>query len=62
MEEHDVLHVKLLETNVFKGQKVEYEALYEYCDKADEYWANGEYISRNYLAMKDSYQKRQLNG
>ena len=37
MEEHEVYLVKESRQTFFKGEKVEYEAIYEYCDKCDEY-------------------------
>ena len=57
MEEHDVLHVRMSDSTVFKGQLVEYQALCEYCDRADEYWETDEYISQNHNAIKDAYDK-----
>lgn len=57
MEEHDVFLVEVLEENVFKGQRVEYNAIYEYCETTDEYSATARLISQNDIAMKNAYRK-----
>ena len=57
MEEHDVFLVEVLEENVFKGQRVEYNAIYEYCETTDEYCATTQLISQNDIAMKNAYRK-----
>jgi len=57
MEEHEVQFVEIEESNVFKGKHVRYTAIYEYCDRADEFLGNEEMIARNDLAMKDSYRQ-----
>ena len=38
MEEHNVKIVSVGECTTFKNVKVEYDATYLYCDKADEYY------------------------
>lgn len=55
MEEHDVMIVREEEHTIFKNQPIDYYAVYEYCDRADEYQATEEMISDNDLAMKDAY-------
>lgn len=57
MEEHEVQTVSVLEHNVFKGVDVEYEAVYFYCDRTDEYYADEEMISKNDIAMKNAYRR-----
>lgn len=57
MEQHEVALVKVLEENIYKGQKVQYEAVYEYCEFADEYFASETLISQNDIAMKNAYRK-----
>ena len=37
MEEHEVQTVIVKEKNIFKGEKVEYDAMYEYCDRTDDF-------------------------
>ena len=57
MEEHEVFLVKVSESNVFKGQQVEYNAIYEYCENTEEYFATTDLISCNVIAMKNAYRK-----
>lgn len=56
MEKHTIKTVKTTEMNVYKGTSVSYEAIYDYCDKADEYFESGDMITRNYIAMKKAYE------
>ena len=58
MTEHEVWHVQLPETNTFKNQTVEYMAVYEYCELADEYFSSGEYLDENDISMKNAYRKK----
>lgn len=58
MEEHEVHHVKLQESNIFKGVEVEYDAVYEYCGNSGEFWASEEYSTLNDIAMKDAYRRK----
>ena len=58
MEEHEVATVAVRETTLFKGLEVSYEAVYEYCESADEFYAAEEMISLNDTAMKDAYRKQ----
>ena len=61
MQEHDVEIVRETEHNIFKGQNVEYEAAYMYCEYADEYFADEALMTENDLAMKHAYRlKMQL--
>lgn len=57
METHEVQVVAQKEQNVFKGQTVEYEAVYYYCDHTEEYYADGTMLAANDLAMKNEYRK-----
>ena len=57
MEEHEVATVRIKESNTFQGVKVEYYAIYEYCEAADEYIASDDMISANVRALKDAYEK-----
>ncbi len=58
MEKHDVLIVSIREKNVFKGQEIEYDAIYEYCDQADEYMSSENMISINDISLKNAYRKQ----
>ncbi len=60
MEEHDVQVVALLEENIFNGKVVQYTAIYEYCENADEYTQTEEMIRINDITFKDAY-KKQMN-
>ena len=55
MEEHDVQTIEVIEKNLFKGIPVEYPAIYTYCDRADELYANEPQISANYISMKNRF-------
>ena len=58
MEEHEVQIVRVNESATFKGEKVEYSAIYEYCDRADELLAREEMISANDISMKNAYREK----
>lgn len=58
MEEHEVHRVTIVESNVFKGASVGYNAEYFYCDRADETYADEQQISLNDIAMKNSYREK----
>lgn len=57
MEEHEVLTVKVVEKNIFKGEEISYEATYEYCENTDEYYASEEQITKNDMSMKIAYRE-----
>lgn len=57
MKTHGVQIVEVTETNIFKGQEVEYLAVYEYCEFADVFSATEEMLNENDKRMKDSYRK-----
>ncbi len=58
MEEHEVQRVVITESNIFKGEPVEYNAEYFYCDLADELYADERQISINDIAMKNAYREK----
>ena len=58
MEEHEVSVVRFMDTAVFKEVNVEYEAISNYCDLADEYYESAEMLSENDIAMKNAYRKK----
>ena len=61
MQEHEVEFIREKEHNIFKGQNVEYEAVYMYCEHADEYFEDEALMTENDLAMKNAYRlKMQL--
>jgi putative zinc finger/helix-turn-helix YgiT family protein len=55
MEEHEVSVVQVQEETVFKGITVKYTAVYEYCDRTEEFTATEEMIDKNDTAMKNAY-------
>lgn len=57
MEEHEVTTVRIREKTKFKEAPIEYDAIYEYCKNADEFWATEEEIYKNYIAMKNAYRE-----
>ena len=57
MKEHHILTVETMEMNIFKGVKVNYKAVYNYCNKADEYFETEEQLTANDIAMKTAYYK-----
>ena len=58
MEEHNVQKIETVESNVFKGIHVKYNAEYYYCDQADETYADELQISLNDIAMKNAYREK----
>jgi hypothetical protein len=58
MGEHDVYTVIVEDTEEFKGKEVSFEALYEYCENADEYLETEDMIKANNLAMKEAYKEK----
>ncbi len=55
MKVHQVDTVEVREREVFKGQDVDYLAIYEYCSIADGFLETEPMIRANNLAMKDAY-------
>lgn len=58
MEIHDTQHVSVRESNIFKEVPVEYMAEYNYCERADEMFADEKQISLNDINMKNAYRKK----
>lgn len=59
MEEHEVKTVLVSENTTFKNVKVNYEAVYLYCDKAEELYMDEQQMQENDLRLKDAYRKSQ---
>lgn len=55
MEVHEVQTLIHTDTEVFKGEKVSFDAIYEYCANGDEYLETEEMMKANGLAIKDAY-------
>ena len=58
MEEHEEQTITITESNVFKNVPVEYEAVYYYCPRADETYADEQQIAANDIAMKNAYREK----
>lgn len=54
MEEHEVQTVIVKEKNTFQGEKVEYDAMYEYCDRTDDFIEPENMSAQNYISMKNA--------
>ena len=57
MTEHEVQTVQVKESASFKGRTVRYNAVYEYCDLADELYANEKQLQENDIRLKNAYRK-----
>ena len=57
MGEHDVKTVKIREQTVFKDRRINYDAVYIYCDAADELYVDEQKIRANDISLKDAYRR-----
>lgn len=57
MEEHEVKTVQIIEQATFKNRAVNYEALYMYCDAADELYMDESQMQDNDIKMKNAYRR-----
>lgn len=57
MEEHEVKTVLICEQATFKNIKVSYDALYLYCDMAEEFYMDEQQMQENDIRLKDAYRK-----
>ncbi|MCC8104866.1 MAG: DUF4065 domain-containing protein [Clostridiales bacterium] len=58
MEEHEVKTVRTKSCTVIKDVKVDYEAEYFYCDRADEFLADERMIKENDMRLRNAYRKK----
>lgn len=58
MEEHEVKIVSVKEHTTYKDVELEYEAIYHYCDAAEELYMDELQIQENDIRMKDAYRKQ----
>ena len=58
MEKHKTKIIHVSETTVFKGQSVNYDAQYTYCEFSDETYADEKQLSDNDIAMKNAYREK----
>lgn len=59
MEEHDVKTVLIRDQLTFKNRKVTCDAIYQYCDRADELYMNEQQMRENDIRMKDAYRREE---
>ena len=59
MEEHEVKTVLVKEQATFKNVKVEYEAIYLYCDGAEEFYMDEQQMQENDIRLKDAYRRKE---
>lgn len=52
MEEHEVKTVEILETEMVKEKEVQFKAIYEYCERADELLETEDFIRLNSKSMR----------
>jgi putative zinc finger/helix-turn-helix YgiT family protein len=57
MEEHEVKSVLVRNQSTFKNVKVDFEASYLYCDKAEELYMDEQMMQENDVRLKDAYRK-----
>ena len=58
MSEHFVDVVNEIESITFKGEKVEYNAIYEYCENTESYLETEEMIKVNGISIRDAYREK----
>ena len=59
MEEHEVKTVKIKEQATFKDRPINYDAVYTYCDAADELYMDERQIQGNDIRLKDAYRREE---
>ncbi len=59
MQEHEVKTVQVRDHTIFKEVEVSFDAVYEYCELADEFYENEEQMAANDIRVKDAYRKSQ---
>ena len=57
MEEHEVKTIQVKEQATFKNRQVSYDALYMYCDAAEELYMNEQQMQENDIRLKDAYRR-----
>ena len=59
MNEHEVQTVSVKETASFKDRRVSYDAVYNYCDLADELFEDEKQLQENDMKLKDAYRAKE---
>lgn len=58
LESHEIKKKHFKETSIFKNESIEYNAVYYYCEKADEIYEDEELMSLNDISLKNSYRSK----
>ena len=58
MRTHDIQRIKMSDNLNYKEVSVDFDAVYYYCDVADELYASEEMIVKNDISMKDAYRRK----
>lgn len=58
MEKHEVKTVLMKEHTTFKNTAVEHDAVYFYCDAADELYMDEQQMRENDIRLKDAYRRQ----
>ena len=58
MEVHEVLTIREKEWSEFQGERVEYENIYEYCERTDDLLQTEAMFSDGILAIKNAYRRK----
>ena len=57
MEKHEVKTVLVREQATFKNIKITYDAVYFYCDTAEEFYMDEKLLQENDIRLKDAYRE-----
>ncbi|MEA3423846.1 MAG: helix-turn-helix domain-containing protein, partial [Bacillota bacterium] len=58
MKEHEVQYVEIMEENIFRGEKVQFSARYEYCTNTRELTTYEESVDSNDISFKNAYRDK----
>ena len=61
MKEHEVKTVLVEDQATFKNSMVNYEALYFYCELAEELYADEQQMQDNYARLQNAYSRKRMN-
>lgn len=57
MEEHEVKTALVPEQTIFKGRRISYNAIYSYCNVAEELYMDEEQLQKNDIEIKNAYRR-----
>lgn len=58
MEEHEIKTVIVKEQLTFKNVDIAYDAVYFYCELAEEFYEDEQQMQENYLKIQEAYNKK----